>query len=151
MKRFFYILTVSLFAVAMIACNTGRGGNKLTAHQWQLDEIVYADSLYSVTPPTDVTVSFSDSLTVSGMSGCNRFVGTYEADENGKLSIAINASTEAACLWMEFEAQYINLLKNATKYEVGGAQGADAIEADDTLEVFNGDGSATLIFKPVFE
>ena len=141
MKRLL-ILAALLPAIFFTNCRTKTSDkNFLVAHEWQLDEIIYADSAYTITPPSEVTIAFSDSTSsVSGRGACNSFFGVYTTEGQDEINIDIQGSTMAFCLDMEFELRYFSLLDLVERY---------AAEAGE-LQLSDSDGSVTLLFKPKF-
>ena len=79
--------------------NNGRGGVQSIAAGSQIDAVFGADGR------------------VSGSSGCNRYMGPYQANA-GNLSIGPLASTRLACeqSLMDQEAAYLKALESTTRY-----------------------------------
>jgi heat shock protein HslJ len=70
----------------------------------------------------------ADGHKVQGSAGCNRMMGTYQAD-GGSLKFGPLASTKMACPAMETETKFLSALGATTRYEIAGA----------TLTLFGGD------------
>ena len=84
MKEMKLMLLVLLVAVA--GCKSS--DNSLTllrAKEWQLKSMT--ENGKEVKNPQQIpTLVFSDSSAVYGSAGCNRFFGTYEVGEKGKMT-----------------------------------------------------------------
>jgi heat shock protein HslJ len=76
----------------------------------------------SVIIDTEITAEFVDG-TVSGLSGCNNYSGSYELDGD-KISVGPLAVTEKFCAEpegiMEQETEYLAALQAATTYRIDG-------------------------------
>lgn len=79
-----------------------------------------------------LTLSFSTDGRVSGDSGCNRFMGNYEA--NGpRLTLSQLASTRRACLsdaLNQQEQAYLRALESVVRYQASGGQLILTTDAD---------------------
>lgn len=142
MKRLF-IVTLVVTAALTAGCNSKKTNvEMLTAHEWSLDEVLFADSDFSETPPAGVTIIFSDSTDrVAGSGGCNRFFGSYTAAEEGHISMGPLAGTLMECPGIEFETRYFGWLELADKFTVN----------HDELRLMATESGVTLLFKPVLK
>lgn len=113
--------------------------DNLTAHRWHLDEIVYEGNDFTVTPPSGVTIIFSDSTDqIAGNAGCNNFFGTFARTGEQQIKINVVGSTLMACPELEFENSYFKLLGAVDAYSVTEKELKLNITAEGT----------TLIYKP---
>jgi putative lipoprotein len=68
----------------------------------------------------DVTLTFADDGTVSGSPACNTYSGSYEAGDDGSISLGPLASTQMACeeAIMALEANYLQTLDQASSFAI---------------------------------
>lgn len=137
-------LPVVAIALFMVAC----GGNKkndtknyenLTANEWILSEVVFADSASQVVIPDSVELrmAFADSnKVVYGIAPCNGFFGPFTVAGTDSLSFGNLASTMAYCLDMPFESAYLASLNTITNYAA----------TDSTLTLMDGGNKVTLVY-----
>lgn len=108
-----------MFAVLLMAagCKIGNDKATLSSHEWQLKEMVVNGT--SVAAPQQMPeIFFTDSTTVYGSTGCNRFFGTYTIDDKGGMTVQPGGSTMMFCPDMQFEDQYLKALTEITAYTV---------------------------------
>jgi len=90
----------------VISYNNGRGG------------------VVSVIIDTQLTADFGQDGTLTGSAGCNNYTATYEADDQGNISIGPAAATFMMCSdpegIMEQEQEYLAALQSAATYRVEG-------------------------------
>ena len=95
---------------------------ELLNKQWNLQSFGKIGEEASLLPDTEITLQFSEDGEVQGLGGCNSYSGTYEAKNDGSISIHDLAWTERACLSpagvMEQELLYLNALGNASAFEI---------------------------------
>ena len=106
MKEMKLMLLVLL--VAVTGCKSS--DNSLTllrAKEWQVKN-----------PQQIPTLVFSDSSAVYGSAGCNRFFGTYEVGEKGKMTFKTGGATMMFCPDMPFEDAYLKALNKVEQYTV---------------------------------
>jgi heat shock protein HslJ len=92
----------------------------LAGTQWTLVALGEAPALDDST----LTLSFSADGRVSGDSGCNRFMGSYEAD-GPRLTLSQLASTRRACLndaLNQQEQAYLQALQSIVRYQANYGQ-----------------------------
>lgn len=125
-------MKLAIFAVILMAVGCKSNDKMLlSAHEWQLKEMTGAQM-----PAEAPEILFTDSTAVYGSAGCNRFFGTYTADEKGTMTIKPGGSTMMFCPDMQFEDQYLKALATVASYKVSA----------DKLELLNADGSLTLVY-----
>jgi heat shock protein HslJ len=65
-----------------------------------------------------VTAEFTPEGQVNGFSGCNDYSGSYQAAQDGTLTISLLATTRVACLQgMGLESAYLTALQNAQSFD----------------------------------
>jgi heat shock protein HslJ/LysM repeat protein len=78
----------------------------------------------SVIIGTELTAVFGEDGTLSGSAGCNNYTASYEADDDGNVSIGPAATTRMMCSEpegiMEQESQYLAALETAATYNIEG-------------------------------
>lgn len=62
----------------------------------------------------------SSDMRASGNSGCNNFTGSYELQEGNRIQFAQMASTKMACMDMNIEQDFLNVLQSADNYSFDG-------------------------------
>ena len=74
---------------------------------------------------TQITAAFTAGGRLAGSTGCNRYMGTYQA-AGGTITISPIGTTRKVCLApvgvMDQEAQYVSVLPAAAAYKVEGSQ-----------------------------
>jgi heat shock protein HslJ len=78
----------------------------------------------SVIIGTELTAVFGGDGTLSGSAGCNNYTASYEADDDGNISIGPAATTRMMCSEpegiMEQETEYLAALETAATYNIEG-------------------------------
>lgn len=109
-----------LWVLLVIAAGCKSKDNSLTllkSKEWQLKSMSVNGQ--EVKNPRELpTLSFSDSSAVYGSAGCNRFFGTYTADEGGKMTFKTGGATMMYCPDMDFEDAYLKALNTIVSYSV---------------------------------
>lgn len=138
MKKMIKTLPVFVLVLFMVACGGGKKNyKKLTANEWVLEKVEFADSVEKIVIPGELAITFADSNnTVYGNAPCNRFFGGFTAEEE-TLAFGNIASTMAYCLEMPFESAYHAWLASVKTYEVN----------DEKLVLRDGDNKLVLHYK----
>lgn len=114
-----------VLCVGIAGCETAMtdprdgGDEQLTRLDWVADSI----GGKPVVNPGKVTLTFAEGR-VSGRAGCNRYSGPVEFS-NGSIKVGALISTKMACMEpgvMEQETAYLNALRSARRYSVGGEE-----------------------------
>ncbi len=109
-------VVVMLFFAALLlgACNKKKLIDKqeLVSQEWILSEFKSGDTLQQL-PAENLVISFTDTNTVYGTAGCNRFMGRYELSAEKGFSIVSEGMTMMACPDLEFEGIYMQALSEA--------------------------------------
>jgi heat shock protein HslJ len=123
-----------MLSVVLVACGSDDGGSgdggagqastdpsELVGPTWTLDEATrgaMAENADQI--DADVTLTFADDGTVSGSSACNTYSGSYEAGDDGSISLGPLASTQMACdeAAMALEANYLQTLDQASSFAI---------------------------------
>ena len=126
------------FTVLLSACggDDASGPEALEGTTWVLTQFVAEDGS---TESVDVGVDAEfDGSQISGMSGCNRYNASYEADGD-KISFGPIAGTQMACPdpEMAVEARYLQLLESVATFEVEGR----------SMSMADGEGTPVLQFS----
>lgn len=111
-------LMVFIFLAVLAGCKSrDHELSVLQGQEWQLKSLTEAGE--TVNNPRELpTLVFSDSSRVYGSAGCNRFFGTYTADEKGQISITPGGATMMFCPDMAFEDQYLKALPKVKSFVV---------------------------------
>lgn len=89
---------------------------------WQLMTFRNHGTMTPASPETSATLEFGTQTTISGLTGCNSFSGTYTTN-GSKLTIHLGAKTRKACLnatLMDQEEAIIEQLPTVSTYTVTG-------------------------------
>ena len=116
MKEMKLMLLVLLVAVA--GCKSS--DNSLTllrAKEWQLKSMTENGKVVK-NPQQIPTLVFSDSSAVFGSAVCNRFFGTYDVGEKGKMTFKTRGATMMFCPDMPFEDANLKALNKVEQYTV---------------------------------
>ena len=128
-------LIMALLAACAGAAEPTQTVLELEGTQWILDELNGSAPL----PGTEITLAFEQG-NAAGSAGCNDYGGSYETTD-GSLRIPELIRTEKLCLEpegiMDQEDAYLAALQGAAFYQL----------VDDRLQIENGAGEATLIFR----
>ncbi|MBQ4280331.1 MAG: META domain-containing protein [Rikenellaceae bacterium] len=129
-------------AVAAVGCSSHQPSNyeHLTAHKWELTQIVSDDSAATaMTIPAGLTIQFSDSARFFGFGGCNSFFGTYSTVGQDNISIQPVGRSMAFCPDIALEDKFIAMLGLSATY----------VASDSTLQLNDNEAKQTLMFKAV--
>ena len=107
----------------------------LTGHEWELKTMTQADSVVK-NPEQLPTLVFSDSATVYGSAGCNRFFGTYGVEKEGGMTITPGGATMMYCPDLTFEDAYLKALAEVKEYTISGQE----------LKLTDGAGKLVLVY-----
>ena len=77
---------------------------------------------------------------VNGNSGCNTIAGSYELLEQNRIRFSQMISTKMACMDMEIESEFLNVLNIADSYFIKG----------DTIQFFRARMAPLAKFKAVY-
>lgn len=137
MKKLIYTLVIGFFAFT--ACKSGESVSTNPASlqgDWQIMAINGTEVSSSARDAH--TVSFNTDGTVAGLASCNRFAGTYTAQQDGMVSMNSVSATKVKC---ESDAQqYLNTLTSASSFQVKGG---------DELVLSSSTNSGSLVFTKV--
>jgi heat shock protein HslJ len=113
------------------ASGASAGGGDLEGITWILDEASVIGFSADAPDEARATIRFEDGQ-VGGTAFCNQYGGSYEAGDDGTLSIELGAMTQMACEEPigSMEGLYVEALGQVTGFTVDG----------DTLELTRADG-----------
>ena len=119
MKTVMKMFIVAL-CVAFASCNgTDTTVASLKNKEWKLQQVTSNGA--ALNNPVELPeLQFADSSKVAGSAGCNRFFGSYEANDKGLISIKLGGSTMMMCPDMDFEEQYLKLLPQIASFAIEG-------------------------------
>ena len=141
MKKSF-IIVLSLTAILLTACKGKKLIDKqeLASQEWILSEFKNVDTLQKF-PTEKLTILFTDTNTVYGMAGCNRFMGRYELSKEKGFMMTPGGMTMMACPDLGFEDIYMKAL-SGTHF---------ASMENEKLILEGNDGKTVLIYEPYVE
>lgn len=119
MKKVFIMFAIVAVTSMMTSCHKAPQP-KITDNEWLL-KTMEIDGVPYVLTADNPTIMFSDSNSVTGFGGCNRFFGNYELDGSA-LNIELKGSTKAMCANLYIEDALFGLLQNVSYYEIDNGQ-----------------------------
>ena len=133
--------------VSRVGGKTGDGNpptpapdSSLTDTYWKLTELDGQSASLGAGKKELHMVLTSDGSNVRGFSGCNRFTGTYDLN-NELLQFGPLAATMMACMeGMEQEQQFLNALGSTRRFSIKG----------ESLTLYNAEDHLTLRFEAVY-
>jgi len=128
MKSVVWLIVVLAAAGLLAACGSDAGADSLTNTEWELEELNGRDVLDDVS----VTMRLGEDDELSGSGGCNRFIGTWETDDNSEITLTASGTTMMACeeAIATQEQAFLDALAAAVRFDLG----------DDELELYNAEG-----------
>lgn len=137
-----------LAALALVGCSgtnpqtiAGDGATtSLAGPTWRL--VAFGEAAAGAQPvneDVEITAAFdAEEKRVAGSAGCNRYFGSYEVGDDGRLVLSQIGATKRACVpsVMEREQAYLDELGNVSGWERAG----------DRLTLLNGDAEPLLRF-----
>jgi heat shock protein HslJ len=92
---------------------------ELTETYWKLTELMGAPIVMTPGTKTELRMILKkEGNQVSGNGGCNNFRGSYTLLEGNRLSFSPLVSTRMACVNMEKETTFMELLQKADNYSI---------------------------------
>ena len=133
MKKCF-IMVLSLTVIFLVACKGKKLIDKqeLASQEWVLSEFKNGDTLQKL-PAEKLTIFFTDTNTVYGMAGCNRFMGRYELSKEKGFVMDPGGMTMMACPDMEVEGRVMKALNEVKSFGKLAGGGIGLYDADNTL------------------
>ena len=111
------ILMMIAVTLGFSGCKSNSGDKaQLTANEWQLKEMTTTKGKTTL-PQRVPTLMLTDTNTMYGFSGCNRFFGRYSTEGN-TIKLEPGGSTMMACPDLQFESEYIQTLAAMTSYSI---------------------------------
>lgn len=110
----------------------------LVGPEWRLTRFGMENPVEDTLQRVKVTAVFSEERRVSGISGCNRYSGEYDARRDS-LMFGKMASTKRACPdpVMKVEERYLDVLGDIRSYEI----------RDERLDLYDEGGALRLTFR----
>ena len=134
------ILMMIAVTLGFSGCKSNSGDKaQLTANEWQLKEMTTTKGKTTL-PQRVPTLVLTDTNTMYGFSGCNRFFGRYSTEGN-TIKLEPGGSTMMACPDLQFEHEYIQTLAAMTSYSIENKE----------LKLTDKDRKQTLVFVPKTE
>ena len=122
---------------AFFGCKSNSGNKaQLVANEWQLKEMTTTDGKVEL-PQRVPTIVLTDTNTMYGFSGCNRFFGRYSTEGN-TIKLEPGGSTMMACPDLQFEDKFMKTLAVMTTYSIENKE----------LKLTDKDRKQTLVFIP---
>ena len=126
------IATVLAFA----GCKSNSGNQAaLTANEWQLKEMTTSEGKVALSERVP-TILLTDTNTMYGFAGCNRFFGKYTTEGN-TIKLEPGGMTMMACPDLKFEDLFVKALAAMTSYSIENRE----------LTFTDKDKKMTLVFK----
>ncbi|HEX5165583.1 MAG TPA: META domain-containing protein [Thermomicrobiales bacterium] len=140
MKSGIWLVGILAASMLLAGCGGEASADSLTGTKWELDELNGRDALDDVL----VTMQLDDDDDLSGTSGCNRYIGSWETDDGDKITLEPSGLTMMACDQpvMDQEQAFLEALASAVRFDLGV----------DELELYNAEGREVAEFdrlKPI--
>lgn len=128
MKPGIWVIGVMLTSLLLAGCGADAGAEQLASTEWELDELNGRDALDDVS----VTMRLGTDDELSGSSGCNRYIGSWESGEDYRITLLPGGMTMMLCDEgvMTQETEFLAALAAATTFDLD----------DDELELYDADG-----------
>lgn len=111
------LLPLVILGIAVGCQGKSKTGYSLTGHEWELKHMTQMDTVISL-PEELPTLLFTDTNTMFGSAGCNRFFGTYKLGEKEEIALRTGGVTMMYCPDMPFEDRYLKALNAVEIYTV---------------------------------
>jgi heat shock protein HslJ len=112
------IASTALFgAAACVAPTTSPEVPMLTGTVWELQQIQMSDgALLTANPPENYTAEFTPQGEVFVQADCNRAIGQFTEEADGRLSVQMGPTTMAACPEGSIGPQFLQALNNSNLF-----------------------------------
>lgn len=109
--------------LAMTACGGSRNDLPLEGNTWKLTSMegIPAEAI-DAEEENFVLLFDGEELLVAGRTNCNRFFGSYVAEEDGGLVFGDLGMTRMACPDMEYEDLFAQMLDKVDGYSIRGEE-----------------------------
>ncbi len=95
--------------------------SELIETYWKLTELIGEPIVMTTGTNTEMRMILKkEGNQVSGNGGCNSFIGSYTLLEGNRLSFSQLVSTKMACINMEKEGTFMEVLQKADNYSIEG-------------------------------
>lgn len=112
------IASTALFGTAAcVAPSTDSGVPMLTGTVWELQQIQMSDgALLTANPPDNYTAEFTPQGEVLVQADCNRAIGQFTEEADGRLLVQMGPTTMAACPEGSISSQFLQALNNSNLF-----------------------------------
>ena len=132
------ILMMIAVTLGFSGCKSNSGDKaQLTANEWQLKEMTTTKGKTTL-PQRVPTLMLTDTNTMYGFSGCNRFFGRYSTEGN-TIKLEPGGSTMMACPDMEIE--------DAILKAMGNVKGVKAGQSENEMLLVDADGNVLMVLS----
>ena len=132
------ILMMIAVTLGFSGCKSNSGDKaQLTANEWQLKEMTTTNGKTTL-PQRVPTLMLTDTNTMYGFSGCNRFFGRYTIEGN-TIKLEPGGSTMMACPDMEIE--------DAILKAMGNVKGVKAGQSENEMLLVDADGNVLMVLS----
>ncbi|MCP9612162.1 META domain-containing protein [Coprobacter tertius] len=115
MNAKFFIGVSFIMTLTMVGCKSVEEP-ALTIGEWQVKEFVYDHDTIPL-PERSATIQFTDTNTIFGAAGCNRYFGNYDVGDD-TISISPLGRTMMFCPDMPFEDKFVKALEETRIYSI---------------------------------
>ena len=120
----------------LVACRSSKRDPGLVGMKWILESVDGQKEEMKVAG-NEIIMQFNDGeKRVTGMAGCNRFFGGYEADGN-KLKFSHMGATRMTCPDQETETGFFRILENTDAFRIRDRQ-LSLLQKGKVLALFKG-------------
>ncbi len=107
--------TVLWGATACVAPSSGPGVPPLTGSIWELQQIQMSDgTLLTANSPQNYTAEFAEDGQVFVKADCNRAIGQFTEFADGRITVSLGPTTQAACPEGSISPQFLQAMNNAS-------------------------------------
>ena len=132
------ILMMIAVTLGFSGCKSNSGDKaQLTANEWQLKEMITTKGKTTLSQRVP-TLMLTDTNTMYGFSGCNRFFGRYTTEGN-TIMLEPGGSTMMACPDMEIE--------DAILKAMGNVKGVKAGQSENEMLLVDADGNVLMVLS----
>jgi heat shock protein HslJ len=132
MNQLKYFLIILFAFSSLLSCNSTKKStntdmssanpnSELTETYWKLTELMGEPIVTTTGTKTEMRMLLKkEGNQVSGNGGCNSFRGSYTLLEGNRLSFSQLVGTKMACINMEKELTFMEVLQKADNYSIQG-------------------------------
>lgn len=140
--QFVFLAMAGAAIVSLSSCGSSKKATESTnstieSAQWKLESMNGKDEA-AFKEGDSFTVEFLPKESkIAGKGACNRFFGQYSLAKKGEIDIKMGGSTMMACVNLNLEQPYFNMLDQADRYTIKGGK-LTLYKGDNVVAIFKG-------------